>query len=405
MTMIMLYRRIIHMQNFTHYTPTKVVFGKNTQYETAREVKNFGGSKVFVIYGGGSVVRSGLLETVTNNLKENGLEYKIKGGVQPNPRLSFAREAVKESIEFGTDFVLAIGGGSVIDTAKAVAHGTANPNIDIWKFWAREETLKKSLPVGVVLTISAAGSETSDSAVLTNTDIGRKRGLSTELNRPKFAIMNPELTYTLPKYQIGCGVVDIMMHTLDRYFTHTQGNQLTDEIAEALLRTVITHGRTAIAEPDNYEAMSEIMWCGSISHNGMTGLGAVTDFAPHQLGHELSAMFDVAHGASLSAIWGAWAMYSYKEEPERFVRYAEKVWGITADTDEEAAVKGIKATVSYFKSLDMPVCFSDLEIGVQTEEVLEKLADSCSFNRGRTIGSFRVCDRDDILEIYKMANC
>lgn len=393
------------MHNFTHYTPTKVVFGKDTQFQTAAQIKEFGGSKVFVVYGGGSVVRSGLLDAITKNLEENGLEYKTKGGVQPNPRLAFAREAVKESIEFGADFVLAVGGGSVIDTAKAVAHGTANPDIDIWKFWTRETALEKSFPVGVVLTISAAGSEMSNSAVLTNTEIGRKRGLSTDLNRPKFAIMNPELTYTLPKYQIGCGVADIMMHTLDRYFTHTKGNQLTDEIAEAVLRTVIAHGQTAIADPTDYEAMSEIMWCGSISHNGMTGLGAVTDFAPHQLGHELSAMFDVAHGASLTAVWGAWATYSYMEEPERFARYADKVWGITADTAEEAAKKGIAATVGYFESIGMPTNFTALGIGIQTEDVLEKLADSCSYDRGRTIGSFRICDREDILEIYKMANC
>lgn len=393
------------MLNFTYFTPTKVIFGKQTQLQTASEIKKLGGSKVFVIYGGGSVVKSGLLAQITKNLEENGLEYITKGGVKPNPRLNFAREAVLESITFGTDFVLAVGGGSVIDTAKAVAHGTANPDIDIWKFWDRSENLTKSLPVGVVLTISAAGSEMSDSAVLTNTEIGRKRGLSTDLNRPKFAIMNPELTYTLPKYQIGCGIVDIMMHTLDRYFTHTKGNQMTDEISEALLRTVIQNGKVAIKDPTNYEAMSEIMWAGSISHNGMTGLGAVTDFAPHQLGHELSAMFDVAHGASLSTIWGAWATYSYIEEPSRFARYAKKVWGITAQDDEQAAKKAIQATVDYFVSLDMPVKFSDLDIGVQSEDILEKLADSCSYDRGRTIGSFRVCDRDDILEIYKLANC
>lgn len=393
------------MLNFTYFTPTKVLFGRDTQFKTAEEIKKLGGSKVFVLYGGGSVIRSGLLDLILANLEENGISYKTKGGVKPNPHLDFARDAVADSIAFGTDFVLAVGGGSVIDTAKAVAHGTANPDVDIWKFWDRSEKLTKSLPIGVVLTISAAGSEMSDSAVLTNTEIGRKRGLSTDLNRPKFAIMNPELTYTLPKYQIGCGIVDIMMHTLDRYFTHTKGNQMTDEISEALLRTVIANGKVAIQDSTDYDAMSEIMWAGSISHNGMTGLGAVTDFAPHQLGHELSAMFDVAHGASLSTIWGAWATYSYKEEPARFARYAKNVWGITEENDEEAAKKAIQATVDYFASLDMPVKFSDLDIGVQSEEVLEKLADSCSYDRGRTIGSFKVCDRDDILEIYKLANC
>ncbi|MDO4942197.1 MAG: iron-containing alcohol dehydrogenase [Lachnospiraceae bacterium] len=393
------------MQSFIQYSPTKVIFGRDTQYQTAAAIKEFGGSKVFVVYGGGSVVRSGLLDLILTNLEENGLEYRVKGGVKPNPRLSFAREAVEESIAFGTDFVLGVGGGSVLDTAKAIAHGTANPGTDIWKFWSKELSIEKSLPIGAVLTIPAAGSETSDSAVLTNTDTGRKCGTSTDLNRPKFAIMNPELTFTLPKYQIGCGICDIMMHTLDRYFTPTKGNQLTDEIAEGLLRTVIANGRIAVKEPDNYDAMSEIMWAGSLSHNGLTGLGAEKDFAVHQLGHELSAMFDVAHGATLTTVWDAWAHYVYREDPARFAQYARNVWSITIEDDEQAALEGIKVTVDYFRSLDMPVKFSDLDVGVQTEAVLEKLADSCSYNRTRQIGSFKKCSRDDILEIYKMANC
>ena len=239
------------------------------------------------------------------------------GGVKPNPRLSFAREAVKKSIEFGTDFVLAVGGGSVIDTSKAVAHGTANPDTDIWEFWSKKQTVKRSLPVGVVLTLAAAGSETSDSAVLTNEETKIKRGLSTDFNRPAFAIMNPELTYTLPKYQVGCGIVDIMMHTLDRYFTQTENNELTDEIAEGLLRTVIRNGAIAIKDSHDYNAMSEIMWAGSLSHNGITGLGAEKDFAVHQLGHELSAKFDIAHGASLSAVWEhGQLMYMMQNQPD-----------------------------------------------------------------------------------------
>ena len=227
------------MHGFTQYTPTRIIFGKETQKQAGELAKSLKASKVFVVYGGGSVVRSGLLDEVTASLEEAGLEYMTVGGVKPNPRLSFAREAVKKSIEFGTDFVLAVGGGSVIDTSKAVAHGTANPDTDIWEFWSKKQTVKKSLPVGVVLTLAAAGSETSDSAVLTNEETKIKRGLSTDFNRPAFAIMNPELTYTLPKYQVGCGIVDIMMHTLDRYFTQTENNELTDEIAEGLLRTVI----------------------------------------------------------------------------------------------------------------------------------------------------------------------
>ena len=392
------------MHNFTHYTPTKVVFGKDTQFQTASEIKEFGGSKVFVVYGGGSVVRSGLLDAITNNLQENGLEYQVKGGVHPNPRLSFAREAVKESIEFGTDFVLAVGGGSVIDTAKAVAHGTANPDVDIWEFWERKKTLTRSLPVGVVLTISAAGSEMSNSAVLTNTEIGRKRGLSTDLNRPKFAIMNPELTYTLPKYQIGCGVVDIMMHTLDRYFTHTKGNRLTDEIAESVLRTVIDSGKVAIKEPADYDAMSEIMWCGSLSHNGLTGLGRPKDFVCHKLGHEIGGMFDEAHGATLSAVWGSWARYVYHLDVARFARYGKQVWNIEIEDEEEAALAAIERTEEFFRALDMPVSIGELSIGVQPDDVLRKMADSATRGGTVTLGAFRKMDAQDMYEVYKAAN-
>lgn len=393
------------MHSFTQYTPTRIVFGKETEKQVGDLAKQQGASKVFIVYGGGSVIKSGLLDRVTASLQEAGLAFTAVGGVKPNPRLSFARETVEKSKEFGADFILAVGGGSVIDTAKAVAHGTANPETDLWEFWSREKTVEKSLPVGVVLTLAAAGSETSDSAVLTNEETKVKRGLSTDLNRPAFAIMNPELTYTLPKYQIGCGVVDIMMHTLDRYFTQTENNEITDEIAEGLLRTVIRNGAIAIKDSCDYNAMSEIMWAGSLSHNGLTGLGAEKDFAVHQLGHELSAKFDIAHGASLSAVWGAWATYVYDAKPERFAQYASKVWGIKETDPIKAAQEGIRKTVAYFKSLDMPTGFGEAEeIGFKTEEELQKMADGCSYGGTRSIGSFKVCDKKDIYEIYKLAN-
>lgn len=392
------------MQNFEFYSPTEVVFGKDAELKTAEKVKKFGGSRVMIVYGGGSVVRSGLLDRVEQLLSEAGIAVISFGGVQANPRLSLAKAGVKQAIEFGADFILAVGGGSVIDTAKGIAHGAANEETDIWKFWTEKAALEKSLPVGAVLTISAAGSETSDSAVLTNEETGSKRGLSTPFNRPRFAIMNPELTYTLPYYQVSCGIVDIMMHTLDRYFTQTEGNEFTDEIAESLLRVVIKNGRTAMKNKEDYNAMSELMWCGSISHNGLTGLGAVTDFAPHQLGHELSGRFDVAHGASLSAIWGSWASYCCNEKPERFVRFANKVWGIEGNNKEETVRLAIEKTVSYFASLGMPTCFTELGIGVQSDEVLCELADSCMFHGKRTVGSFKVIDFDDAYKIYKLAN-
>ena len=364
-----------------------------------------GATRVFVIYGGGSVVRSGLLERVTTALSEAGLEWKAAGGVKPNPRLEFARECVEKSKEFGTDLVLAIGGGSVIDTGKAIAHGTANPDTDIWDFWTGKQKVTRSLPVGVVLTLSAAGSETSDSAVLTNEETGRKQGISTDFNRPKFAIMNPELAATLPKYQVACGLVDIMMHTLERYFTPiSQGNQMTDEIAEGLLRTVIANGPKAYENPADYDAMSEIMWCGSLSHNGITGLGRPKDFLNHKLGHELGARFDEAHGATLSAVWGSWARYVYKLDVERFARYGEKVWGIREEEKEAAALQAIARTEEFFRSLGMPVCLGQMKIGVQPDSVLRELADSATKGDTVRLGSFKKMNAQDMYEIYKAAN-
>lgn len=392
------------MNHFTYWSPTEVVFGKDTECEIAKYVKKYGGSKVFIVYGGGSVVRSGLLKRVTDMLDADGISYAEFGGVQPNPSLEHAKEGIAQAIKFGADFILGIGGGSAIDTAKGIAHGAANPDVDIWKYWTNELPVEKSLPVGTILTISAAGSETSSSSVLTNKATGSKRGLDTRYNRPKFAIMNPELTYTLPAYQVACGVTDIMMHTLDRYFNPLE-NELTDAIAEALLRTVVASGTVAVRDSHNYDAMSEIMWAGSLSHNGLTGLGGAGDFAPHQLGHELSGMFDIAHGASLATVWGHWARYVYKTKESRFVRYAKNVWNITEGTDEEIALAGIQATVDYFKSIGMPTCFSEAEeIGIQSDDVLKDLAYRCTFEGTRTIGSFQVLDGDDIYQIYKMGN-
>lgn len=392
------------MKSFTFYSPTEVIFGKDAELQAADEIQKHGGTRVMVLYGGGSAVKSGLIARVEQTLQKAGLPFRTVGGVSPNPRVSFARDAVAKAKEFGADFFLGVGGGSVIDTAKAVAHGVANPDTDFWLFWTHEKELTKTMPVGAILTISAAGSETSDSAVLTNSELGVKRGLNTPFNRPKFAIMNPELTYSLPPFQVSCGIVDIMMHTLDRYFTLTEGNEITDEIAESLLRVVIKNGKTAHGDSHDYDAMSELMWCGSLSHNGLTGLGAVTDFAPHQLGHELSARFDVAHGASLSAVWGSWAEYCWREKPERFVRFADKVWGIQKSSTEETVKAAIAQTVSYFASLQMPTCFTELGIGVQSDDVLRQLADSCVFHGKRTIGGFKELDGEDVYAIYKLAN-
>ncbi len=392
------------MQSFEFYCPTEIVFGKGAESKAADKIKKHGGTKVFVVYGGGSVVKSGLLAKIEKELTEAGLGFQALGGVRPNPRVSLAREGVKQALAFGADFILGVGGGSVLDTAKAIAHGIANPEIDIWEFWAGRAKVTKSTPVGAVLTIAAAGSETSNSAVLTNEETGKKAGINTDFNRPVFAIMDPELTYTLPTKQIACGISDIMMHTLDRYFTNETGNEFTDRVAEALLRNVAAHAATAMANRKDYEAMSEIMWCGSVSHNGFTSLGRTMDFGVHKLGHELSGRFDVAHGASLTAMWGSWARYVYKDNPERFAQYAERVWDVTTGTAEEKARAGIRCTEEFFKKLHMPICFTELGIGVQEESMLEYLADMCTDHGKKKVAFFHPIDRQTAIEIYRMAN-
>lgn len=392
------------MKNFTLYTPTRIVFGKEVEKETGRLAKEQGASKVLIVYGGGSIIKSGLLKSVQESLQKEGVGYTELAGVKPNPRMSLAREGVEKAISFGADLILAVGGGSSIDTAKAIAIGAANEGIDLREFWSGKEAITKVLPVGAVLTIAAAGSEMSDSAVLTNEETGKKGGVNTDLVRPRFAVMNPELTYTLPKYQLTCGIVDIFMHTIERYFTPEDGNELTDEIAEGLLRTLIRNGLKAVEQPKDYDALSEIMWCGSLSHNNLTGLGRPKDFACHKLGHEIGGMFDEAHGATLSAVWGSWARYVYQLDIERFANYGKKVWNIELDKAEEAAIAAIEKTEEFFRALDMPVSIGELSIGVQPDEVLKKMAESATKGDTVKLGCFKRLDMQDMYEIYKIAN-
>ena len=393
------------MQSFQYYIKTNVVFGEGSVCRTAELVKKHGGSRVLVVYGGGSAKRSGLLDRVFALLDEALLPYDSIGGVQPNPRVELAREGVKRAAEFRADLILAVGGGSVIDTAKAIAHGAANPETDIWEFWKRRAVPTRSTPVGVILTIPASGSETSDSAVLTNEQEQEKRGLNTDLNRPAFAILDPKLAMTLPPRQVSCGVTDILMHTLDRYFTPADDNELTDALAEALLRVVIRNGPKVVENENDLHAMSEIMWCGSVSHNGLTGLGAPREFTTHQLGHALSEKFDAIHGETLSAMWGSWARYVWETKPARFARFARNVWDVDDVDADEAAMLGIEATENFFRSLHMPVSLGELkDVGVQSEEGLPELALRCRYQKTRTIGSFRVLGYDEMLEIYRLAN-
>lgn len=393
------------MHAFDYYIRTEIAFGEGSLEKLPALVKKHGGSRVLIVYGGGSCVRSGLLSKVESLLRDGGIAFDAIGGVQPNPRVALARQGVQKALSMQADLILAVGGGSVIDTAKAVAHGAANPETDLWEFWSKRQTVTRTTPVGVILTIPAAGSEMSDSAVLTNAELGVKRGLNTDLNRPAFAIMEPKLAATLPRRQVACGVTDIMMHTLDRYFNPVTDNDLTDEIAEALLRTVIRYGTAVYQNPADEKAMSEIMWAGSLSHNGLTGLGGNKDFAPHQLGHALSEKFDAYHGESLSTVWPNWARYVRATDVARFARYARAVWGVTEADDEKASLCGIEATERYFSAIGMPVCLSQLEnVGVQTEDGLRDLALRCSFQKTRTVGTFRSLGYEDMLEIYRAAN-
>ena len=392
------------MEKFIYYAPTEVVFGKKTELEVGNLVKKYDGTKVLIVYGGGSIVKSGLLERVETTLKTSGISVVLWGGVKPNPRLSHAKAGVELAIKEQVDFILAVGGGSAIDTAKGIAHGTANPDADLWDIWTKRIPIEKSLPIGVILTISAAGSEMSDSAVLTNEEIGKKSGFGTPLNRPKFTIMNPELTFTLPKYQIACGIADIMMHTLERYFIPNQNNRLTDEIAEGVLRTVIDNGRIAVQNPTDYGAMSEIMWCGSLSHNDLTGLGRGKDFCVHKFGHALSAKFDVAHGASLTTIWGHWANYVYENDLERFKHYAKTVWGIETEDAKCAAEEAIERTVAYFKEIGMPTSLSELGVGILDEETLKALSLDATMEGTVELSFIRKLGVDDVYRIFEMAN-
>ena len=362
-----------------------------------------GCKKVLVHYGGGSVVRSGLLERIYRSLDAVGISYVSLGGVVPNPRLSLVYEGIRLARKEQVDFILAVGGGSVIDSAKAIGYGVANEG-DVWDFYEKRRTAKACLPIGVVLTIAAAGSEMSDSSVITKEEGWLKRGYSSNYARARFAVMNPELTMTLPKYQTASGCVDIMMHTMERYFNHSENMEMTDGISEHLIRTVMKNAKILMNEPDNYQARAEVMWAGSLSHNGLTGCGTGGgDWASHQLEHELGGMFDVAHGAGLAAVWGSWARYVMDAAPERFAKFAVNVMGVEPEAEKlKTAQKGIEAMEDFYRALDMPVCIGDMGIEL-TEEQMRELAEKCSHFGKRTIGCIKKLDQEDMYQIYKEA--
>lgn len=393
------------MRNFDFYSPTYFVFGKDREAETGRYVKRFGGSRVLVVYGGQSAKRSGLLDRIMACLKEENLYAVELGGVKPNPRSGLVYEGIELCRREKIDFILAVGGGSVIDTAKAIAYGLAEPEKDVWELYEHTRTASKCLPVASILTIAAAGSETSNSSVITRVDTHQKRAYNDDISRPKFAIMDPELTKTLPDYQTESGCADIMMHTMERYFTNGGNMELTDALAEGLLRTVMKNAVILHTDPANYEARAEVMWAGSLSHNGLTGCGIASgDFMSHKLEHEMGGMFDVTHGAGLAALWPSWARYVYKDCLPRFVRFARNVMGVTTDgTDEEIALKGIDAMVDFYHSIGMPASFHELGID-PTDAQINEMARRCLEASGSALGSAKKLSLDDMIAIYRAAN-
>lgn len=390
------------MNNFTFWTPTKFVFGKETENRTGELVKEFGGKKVLLVYGGGSVVRSGLLDRVKNSLDQNGITYVEFPGIKPNPTDDRVYEGIDLVRSSGIDFLLAVGGGSVIDTAKGIACGVPYEG-DVWDFYCGKKVVEKAMPVGVVLTIPAAGSEGSGNSVITKRDGLVKLSLRTESAlRPKFSIMNPELTFTLPPYQTACGIVDMMAHIFERYFSTTPCCEITDRVAEGVLKAIMTEAPKVIDRPDDYEARANIMWSGTLAHNGVCGTGRVEDWASHFIEHELSAVYDVAHGAGLAVTIPAWMTYVAKINPSKGAQLAERVLGVVrmpGEADTEIALKGIEVLRGFFHSLGMPLTMK--ELGINDPDI-DKLVANLHLHKGNPIGGYVKLAPEDTKRIYQL---
>ena len=388
------------MDNFTFYSPTQFVFGKGTENESGAYVKKFGGSKVLIHYGSGSVVRSGLLDRVKKSLEAEGIAYVELGGVQPNPRDTLIYKGIELCRKENVDFILAVGGGSVIDSAKGIAVGVDYEG-DFWDFYEKKLGVTKALPIGTVLTIAAAGSEGSGASVVTKEDGMLKRDVGSDLLRPRFSILNPELTCTLPAYQTACGATDIMAHVFERYFTNTPEVECTDRLCEALLLTMVKETPRVIADPNNYEARANIMWAGTVAHNDIVGVGRSQDWNSHNIEHELSGLYDCAHGAGLAVIMPAWMEFVYKHDVNRFVQMATRVFGCELDeaNPENTAKAGIKAFRQFLHDIGMPINFE--ELGAKEEDI-PVLVEKLGIGEGRT-GGFVSLTSADVAEIYRIA--
>jgi hypothetical protein len=386
------------MENFTFQNATRIIFGKGTEAETGRETAALA-RRVLLHYGGASIRASGLLERIRASLRADGVEFIELGGVKPNPRLSLVREGIRLCREKELEMVLAVGGGSVIDSAKAIAIGVPYAG-DVWDFYTRKKEPRETLPVGVVLTIPAAGSESSNGSVITNEEGLLKKDAGAECMRPRFAIMNPELTFTLPPFQTACGAADIMAHVMERYFTRVAGVDFTDRMCEAVLRTIIDNVPVVLARPNDYDARAEVMWAGTIAHNDLLGTGRTGDWATHMIEHEVSGIYDVAHGAGLAVLFPAWMTRVYKTGVARFARFAVRVWGVEPrfDLPERAALEGIERTRSFFKSIGLPTTLR--ELGVQADR-LDEMAGKAT-ERG-PVGNFMRMGKADVVSVYQLA--
>lgn len=386
------------MQNFTFQNTTKIVFGKGTEEEVGEYTAKHG-SKVLLHYGGGSIKKYDTYDKVVESLDKAGVEYVELGGVEPNPKLSLVKEGIELAKEENVDFILAVGGGSVIDSAKAISVGYFYDG-DVWDFFTRDAEITEALPIGVVLTIPAAGSESSNGSVVTKMDGMYKRDIGSELLRPQFAIMNPEITFTLPNYQTACGAADIMAHIMERYFTNTENVELTDRLSESALKTIIKNTPKVLEDNEDYAARAEVMWTGTIAHNDLLGTGREEDWSSHGMEHELSGIYDVAHGAGLAVVFPAWMNYVYQHDLERFAQFAVRVWDVDPDFKdlEWTARQGIKKTKEFFSSIGMPVTLDELDIPADR---LEEMAQKATENG--PIGNFVKLDTEDVLNIYKSA--
>ena len=391
------------MQNFTHCVPTRFVFGRGAENQAGEQVRDFGGTKALVHYGGGSAVRSGLIGRVQKSLEAVGIAYVTLGGAQPNPRDTLVYKGIELARREGVDFVLAVGGGSAIDSSKAIAHGVRYEG-DFWDFFCGKAKPQNSLPVGAVLTMAAAGSESSNSCVITQESTRTKRGVRTEMNRCKFAIMNPELAMTLPPYQIASGATDILAHIMERYFTFTQDVDLIDRMAEGAMTAVIRAARIAVEHPDDYEAQAQLMWASTVAHNDTLGVGRAQDWGSHQIEHELSAVYDVAHGAGLAVVFPAWMRYHMEKNVMRFAQFAVRVYGCEMNFEhpEETAMRGIKAHEAFLRQIGMPLTLR--ELGIENPDIPALAAHTKKTNPDGTTGGVFPMTPDDIEKILRIAD-